>query len=251
MRTRLQTSFREEVLKVKYEQILPLILALLLIFILPMLMRRYGLRWEDLLGMLTSRFGKKDYESEARRMREKQKDRQEPYLTNSRSADLKSLVSSLLMLARRYKLGLVYPGTISYKGQLAGLLALVVTKNEVIGLNCFGYGGTITEDKSSGRWNQHMNGADQAFDSPLTGNEKQKKLVRASMDANGMKDVPLKVVSVFTAHGVTLHTSHPGEVYTTEGLLLWLREIAVSDGPLDPEKVSRQLNEQVQRIRKK
>ena len=233
-----------------YEQILPLLLAILLIFILPMLMRRYGLRWEDLLGMLTSRFGKKDYASEAKRLREKKENRQEPYQTNSRSGDLKSLVSSLMILARRFKLGLVYPGTVSWKGQVAGLLALVVTKKEVIGLNCFGFGGTITEDKKTGRWNQHMNGADREFESPLTGNARQQKLVRASMDANGMKDVPFRVVSVFTARGVTLHTNHPREVLTTDDFFLRLKEQAAEDGPLDPEAVSRQLKAQVQIIKK-
>ena len=238
-------------MNVTYEQILPLLLALLLIFILPMLMRRYGLRWEDLLGMLTSRFGKKDYETEARRMREQKKNRPEPYQTNSRSGDLKALVSSLLMMARRYKTGLVYPGTISYKGQIAGLLALVVTRREVIGLNCFGYGGTIREDKQTGSWNQHMNGADQSFASPLKGNAQQLSLVRAAMDANGMKDVPLRVAAVFTAHGVELHTSHPLEVFTSEGLIAHLKERCSQDeGPLDPDATARQLNALVKRIKK-
>ena len=180
---------------VTYEQILPVILALLLIFILPMFMRRYGLRWEDLLSMLTSRFGKRDHITEAKRMREKQKEKREPYQTNSRSGDLKALVSSLLMMARRYKTGLVYPGTVEYKGQVAGLLALVVTRQEVIGLNCFGYGGTITEERKNGSWHQHMNGVDQGFASPLEGNGRQRALVRAAMDAHGMEDIPLSVVT--------------------------------------------------------
>ena len=232
-----------------YEQILPLLLALLLIFILPMLMRRYGLRWEDLLGMLTSRFGKKDYETEAKRIRDK-KNRPEPYQTNSRSGDLKALVSSLLMMARRYKTGLVYPGTIAHKGQIANLLALVVTRQEVIGINCFGYGGTITEDKKTGVWNQHMNGVDQRFDSPLQGNARQLSLVRAAMDENGMSQIPFRVAAVFTAHGVELHTGHPREVFTSEGLLAHLKECCAADeGTLDPDTVARQLNALVKRIR--
>ena len=236
---------------VTYERILPFLLAVVLIFILPMLMRRYGLRWEDLLGMLTSRFRKKDYDAEARRLREKQKDRREPYLTNSRSGDLKSLVSSLLILARRHKLGLVYPGTVAWQGKVAGLLALVVTRRKVIGLNCFGYGGTITEGKNNGSWNQHMNGADLAFESPLSGNEKQRKLVRASMDAHGMKEVPLEVVSVFTSRGVTVNSSRRQEVFDTEGLIAYLKEMAVQEGDLDPSATALKLNEQVQRIKKK
>ena len=35
-----------------FQNILPLILAILLIFLIPMLMRRYGLEWEDLIRLL-------------------------------------------------------------------------------------------------------------------------------------------------------------------------------------------------------
>ena len=44
-----------------YEQILPFLLAILLIFILPMMMRRYGWDWSDLFSRLTGGIWKKDH----------------------------------------------------------------------------------------------------------------------------------------------------------------------------------------------
>ena len=44
-----------------YSNLLPFILAVLLIFLIPMLMRRYGLEWSDVTRFLFSRPGKRDY----------------------------------------------------------------------------------------------------------------------------------------------------------------------------------------------
>ena len=232
-----------------YAQILPLVLALLLIFIIPMIMRRYGLESEDLIRMLFSGIRKQDYAKTASE-RKKEKKR-EPYQSNGRSADLKGLVSTLLIFVRRNQFGLVYPGTVSDGRNTAGLLALLVTKQEVIGFNCFGYGGTVTEGKNASGWNQHMNGADQKIPDPIAGNREQFAIVRRMMDDNGMNEIPLRVVAVFTAHTVTLSTRHPKEVFTTERLLEHLRECASEEegGTLDPADVSRRLNEHVIRIK--
>ena len=71
------------------------------------------------------------------------------------------------------------------------------------------------------------------------------------MDAHGMQNIPLEVVSVFTSRGVTVKTSHHREVFDTEGLIAYLKEMAVQDGELDPSETALKLNEQVQRIKKK
>ena len=234
-----------------YEQILPLILALLLIFILPMIMRRYGLTAEDLTRMILTRFGKQDYGTEAQKLREQKTDRREPYASNGRSGDLKSLVSTLLLFVRRHQLGLVYPGTVTdAQGNTAGLLALLVTRSEVIGFNCFGYGGTITEGKNGGDWNQHMNGGDQPFASPLKGNAQQREILRRVMDADGMQTIPVRVVAVFTSRTLTLETKHPREVFSVDGLIQYLKEqTAQEEDRIDPSAIARQLNGHVTRIR--
>lgn len=231
-----------------FSRILPLILALLLIFIIPMIMRRYGLEAEDLIRLLTGSLRKKDHSS-LRPDTEKKK-RREPYLSNSRSGDLKSLVSTLLIFARRNKLGLVYPGTVARGTKTANLLALLVTGSEVIGIDCFGYGGIVSE-KKNGSWNQHMNGNDQTIPNPLTACREQYTLVRALMDENGMREIPLRIVAVFTARNVEVVTSHPGEVFNTTGLIEHLREsVNAEDRNIDPDEISRKLNEHVIRIRK-
>lgn len=231
-----------------FSKILPLILALLLIFIIPMLMRRYGLEPEDLIRLLTGRLRKGEY-APPKKDGEK-KDRREPYQSNSRSGDLKSLVSTLLIFARRNRLGLVYPGTVTRGSKTANLLALLVTKSEVIGFDCFGYGGVVSE-KKNGSWNQHMNGNDQTIPNPLTACKEQYTLVRALMDENGMRQVPLRIAAVFTARGMELVTAHPEEVFDTPGLIAHLREsVAAEDEEIDPGEISRKLNEHVVRIRK-
>ena len=224
-----------------FQNILPLILALLLIFIVPMILSRYGLDPGDLWKMVLTRFGKADY-SKAKRSRE-------PWQTNSKEGDIRSLVSTLLIFVRRNHLGLVYPGTVVHKGRMAPLVALLVTKEEVIGINCFGYGGTITEEK--GRWNQHMNGNDLAIESPVEASQRAQQLVRAAMDEAGLKDIPLRVLSVFTSRTVTIRTSHRREVFDTEGLLTELtRAVREQKEAFDPEDISRRCNALVQRVKK-
>ncbi|MBQ8129803.1 MAG: hypothetical protein IJ175_06100 [Clostridia bacterium] len=227
-----------------YSNLLPFILAVLLIFLIPMLMRRYGLEWSDITRMLFGRLGKRDYAEAA-----KQKKR-EPWQRNGRSQDLSGLVSTLMIFARRTKAGLVYPGTVQHGGRMANLVAFVVTKKEVIGINCFGFGGTITEQE--GKWNQHMNGEDREIPDPVAGNAAQHAIARAVMDESGMKDVPLRVVAVFTSHTVSVRTAHEGEVFDTRGLLEHLQHcMAGPEENLDPAAVSRQLNGYVVRIQRK
>ena len=233
-----------------FQNILPFLLAILLIFLIPMLMRRYGFTWGDVTRMLFSRPGKRDYAEEMKK-KGARKDGREPWQSNGRSQDIRTLVSTLLILARRNKLGLVYPGTIGHGGKMANLVALVVTKREAIGINCFGFGGTITEGrgKAKGQWNQHMNGADRDIPDPVAGNRAQLAIVRAAMDENGMKEIPLRVAAVFTSRTVTLETKHENEVFDTNGLIAHLRECAAEPGDLDPAAVSRQLNALVTRLK--
>ena len=227
-----------------FRNILPFILAVLLIFLIPMLMRRYGLEWSDVTRLLFSRPGKRDYAGAAR-----DKKKREPWQTNGRSQDISQLVSTLLILVRRQKLGLVYPGTVRYGGKTANLVAFVVTRDEVIGVDCFGYGGTITETEKG--WNQHMNGADRPIPDPLAACRAQHGLVRAMMDGEGMAEVPLRVVAAFTSHTVALQTKHEGEVFDTKGLIAHLKRCAAEQkGGLDPEATARKLNGHVVRMKR-
>ena len=229
---------------VTYSKILPFILAVLLIFLIPMLMRRYGLDWSDVTRFLFSRPGKRDYAEAA-----KGKKKREPWQTNGRSQDISQLVSTLLVLARRQKLGLVYPGTVRQGAKTSNLVAFVVTRSEVIGVDCFGYGGTVTETEKG--WSQHMNGADQPIPDPLAACREQQRLVRTVLDGDGLADVPLRIVAVFTSRTVALQTEHGGEVFDTKGLIAHLRRCASEQkGALDPDAVARRINAHVVRIKR-
>ena len=128
--------------------ILPFILAILLIFIIPMLMSRYGISAEDLLRKIFgSGIRKKEYSAadEEHTIRNK-KNKKTPHLNNSTHNDIIQMVSDLIIFSRKNKTGLVYPGTIQFGGKTGNIAAFVVTKSKVIGLNCFGFGGRIIHD---------------------------------------------------------------------------------------------------------
>ncbi len=210
-----------------FDQVLPLILALLLIFIIPMIMARTGLTVEDLYRMLFFSLRKKEMTAEeAEKYSRDRKNRREPHLHNGGKNELMELVSTLMIFSRRNKCVPFFPATIEWKGKLGGLAALIVMKNgAVYAFNCFGFSGTITE-MEEGRFVQHMNGVDTEIPNPLKGNKEQYALARAAMDSKGMRSVPLKVFAVFTNRNVTLNTRHPEEIFTEKGLIAFLKTVA-------------------------
>ena len=106
------------------QQALPLILLVLLIIAVPVILRRRR-------GTEEERRGPKK-----RELFRPQK--QEPRVSNATKADMMELLSALITFSRRNKIGIVFPGTVEYGNEVATLLALLVTKSEVIGVNSFG-----------------------------------------------------------------------------------------------------------------
>ena len=233
--------------------ILPFILAILLIFIIPMLMSRYGISAEDLLRKIfSSGLRKKEYSAadEENTIRNK-KNKKTPHLNNSTHNDIIQMVSDLIIFSRKNKTGLVYPGTIQFGGQTGNIAAFVVTKSRVIGLNCFGFGGTIIHDPASAEWKQQINGATQNIPDPLKLNKEQYALARAAMDANGMKDLPLEIVAVFTNSHVSIQAAQ-ADVCTTHDLIASLaRTVSEEQEIFEPNETARRINKIVYRIRKK
>ena len=224
------------------EQVLPLILAILLIFLLPMIMRRNGWDFDDFMRALVGGLWKKGkYDPKADEKAKAKK--REPHLSNGGKGEMMELLSSLITFARRHDFGIVYPGTLEYKSEVATLLALLVTKSEVVGINCFGYGGTITAGKGDADWKQHMNEQDIMIKSPVVLCRKQQRLCRQAMDAAGMKDVSVRVAGVFTNHHVTLAIGNGYGLYTTESLIeeLKVQASAEEERIPDPQKVAEQL----------
>jgi hypothetical protein len=211
------------------QQALPLILAGLLIFAVPLILRR--------------RRGPKDDQFRLQK--------QEPRGSNATKADMMELLSALITFSRRNRIGIVFPGTVEYGNEVATLLALLVTKSEVIGVNSFGYGGTITEGKGDGDWKQRMNGQDIRIKSPTVMNRQQQAICRQAMDAAGMKDISFRVAGVFSNRHVTLDTGKGCGLWTKESFFEELKtQLAVEEERIsDPQKVVDQLVAITKRVR--
>lgn len=232
---------------------MPFILAILLIFVIPMMMSRYGLSTDDLIRMIFS-FGpfKKEYSAldEEKRIRNKQ-NKKTPHLNNSTHDDIIQMVSDLILFSRKNNTGLVYPATIQYGGKTGNLAAFVVTKSRVIGINCFGFAGVITHDEASGCWRQQINGITQNIPDPEALNKEQYTLARTAMNANGMMDLPLDIVAVFTNNNVSLPHNQMN-VCTRKDLIGRLAQIVADEkDEFDPNETAKRVNQIVVRIKKR
>ncbi len=235
-----------------YEQILPFVLALLLIFILPMMMRRYGWDWGDLLQRLTGGIWKKEHSAvtEEKRIRSGEK-KKEPHLSNGGKHEMMEALSQLITFSRRQKVGIVFPGTINVDGELTTLLCFLVMKSEVIGISCYGFAGTITAGKGDGPWNQHMNGADIQILNPVARDKSQQRLVRKAMDQHDMKNVPMRVVGVFTNRNAVLAVGEGTPVRTLHDFIAEMKVQAAEENErLDPNATARQLSALITRVKK-
>ena len=161
------------------------------------------------------------------------------------------LLSALITFSRRNKIGIVFPGTVEYGNEVATLLALLVTKSEVIGVNSFGYGGTITKGNGDGDWVQHMNGQDIRIKSPTVMNRQQQWICRQAMDAAGMKEISFRVAGVFSNRHVTLDTGKDCGLWTKDSFFEELKtQLAVEEERIsDPQKVVDQLVAITKKIR--
>lgn len=235
-----------------FQNILPFILAILLIFIVPMIMSRYGLSYGDLIRKIFS-FGvhKKQYSAVEEEEKSKNKaQRRPPHVNNSTHNDLIQLVSNLLIFSRRNKTGLVYPATIKFGGKTGNLVCFVVTRSTVIGVNCFGFGGNIIHKPETREWIQKINGVTNQLPDPVALSREQYEIARGAMDAHGLKDVPLRVAAVFTNENCALSCNRD-DVFNAHDFLSYLKQIvADEDKVFDPNEMARKVNELVYRIRK-
>lgn len=213
------------------QQALPLILVVLLIFAVPLILRRRG------------KNGPKEERSGSQKRELFRLQKLEPRVSNATRADMMELLSALITFSRRNKIGIVFPGTVEYGNEVATLLALLVTKSEVIGVNSFGYGGTITKGNGDGDWVQHMNGQDIRIKSPTVMNRQQQWICRQAMDAAGMKEISFRVAGVFSNRHVTLETGKGCGLWTKESFFEELKaQLAVEEERIsDPQKVVDQL----------
>ncbi len=234
-----------------FKTIFPLIMALVLIFLVPVMASRQGMSYgEYVMSLFTGK--KKHYDAlkEEKRIRSGAK-RKERHLFNGTPNEMMQLLSTLLIFARRNKLGLVYPGTVDNDGKIASIMCFLVTGSKVYGINCFGYAGVINEGSGKKDWNQHINYRDVSIQSPVMMDEVQYSLVRDAMDKAGMKEIPLEIKGVFTSRDAVLNNPDSrNDVMTVKGLLDYLRDtIKDEEEQFDPYAIARQLKSIVKEIK--
>lgn len=169
--------------------------------------------------------------------------KKEPQINNGTKGELTAFVAQLLRFANKYKLRLVAPGTVEYKGKTARLTSLLVAPGGIIGIYCLGYGGEITPgDSDKSPWRQHRNGQDSTFPNPVSVCQEQYQLVSSAMEAAGIQG-SLKIVTVFTNPKAEIR-SYPASVYTQKRFMDELKtDAALRNGDLDIEKTALALAE--------
>lgn len=167
---------------------------------------------------------------------------------NSNRNELLVVMSDMTSYARRNRFYIIMPGTLQCKGKMAHLAAVIITRGSVIGVNCFGFGGSITAGSGKDDWSQTINGEKKKFTSPVVKNREQEAILRGVLDDAGFKDVNAKVVGAFTASNVKLTGAGGTGCYDRNGLKRYLasNECMVSRD-LTPSEIGKKLEPYVRR----
>ena len=167
---------------------------------------------------------------------------------NSTGQELMETISSMVNYARKNHYYCVVPGTIEADGEMAILSTILVTKSCVIGIHCFGYGGTVYCEGRQETWRQVLNGETIRIDSPVLKNEKQKQILEKVVRKCREENTDLEVLGVFTAKGVTLKNSNGTRCYPKEALSEILSsQRYTQDKGIDPKKLGKELEAYVKR----
>lgn len=105
---------------------------------------------------------------------------------NSSRDDVLSCISSLTSFARRNHFVLLYPGTLKKGNVQATLLGVLVMRSGIVGINIFGFGGTVRGSSSEGAWTQTLNGRTQPIPNPLERCREQEAALRAILHSEGL-----------------------------------------------------------------
>lgn len=171
--------------------------------------------------------------------------------TNSSKNDLMDLISHLATYARRNHFRLIVPGTVTSDGKTAVLAALLLTRSMVVGINCFGFGGTVHAEPGDSDWGQTLNGEKTTFPSPVVKNRKQWEIVQQVLRDVGRQDVTAEIIGVFTSPSVRLSVSSKANCYTKNGLYEYLKkERFLADRGLVPEELEKVLEPKILRANK-
>ncbi len=167
---------------------------------------------------------------------------------NSSRQELMKTISALLSYGRRNRFYCIIPGTLIHGDEVASLAVLIVTRNSVLGFNCFGYGGTVHVGSGEEPWKQVINGEEKKLESPVVKNKKQKEIVDAVLKECGYPEIKSEIFGVFTASDVVLKDNRNSRCYTQKTMMEVLKgNRFIVDKGVDPRKVGKVLETHVKR----
>ena len=160
------------------------------------------------------------------------------------------LISRLLTYARRNRFYTIVPGTLTIGEQTASLAAVVVTRGCVLGVNCYGFGGSIEGKSGSADWVQTLNGERKSFPSPTVKNEEQRKILADVLVDAGYPEVDAQVVGVFTEPKVRFTKVAGKGCYTMDMFRDFLAsDMCMRSKDLDPSEIGKKLEAYVKRAK--
>lgn len=159
---------------------------------------------------------------------------------NGTQNDFLIFIQKILTIVRKEHWFLIIPGTLAYQDMQTSLNGIILTKSGIIGFKALGYGGKIT--KKGAVWTQLMNGKQKEILNVEQECQKQKELLSSILKENGMGNIPLEVVAVFTTPNVWLDQMSANRYHTTESFLHYLKaEKFHLDEGLNPKELGKQL----------
>lgn len=161
---------------------------------------------------------------------------------NSGRNDVLDLVSMLLSLARQTGGNLVYPGALTDGVHQTSLIGVLITKKMAVGINVFGFSGTVKADREKGAWTQTMNGQTKQIPNPIERCDQQKQQLEGILASAGLSSIPVTVLPVFTSKTVVLTGALKGRCYKSDMLKEALtREEFSGDGPIAVKEAGKKL----------
>ncbi|MBQ8304617.1 MAG: hypothetical protein IJX90_00145 [Blautia sp.] len=210
------------------------VIMLIVFFVVPYVIgKRTGRSFREvLLGKKSPKEQKKDGSGT-----EEQKRRQK----NGNRNDILEFMSSLVSFCRKNDCDLVMPGTLKGETDTAMFTAVLVMPARVVGITCFGYGGTVLAKQGEENWIQTLNGQKIKIKNPVIKNEQQLEILKEVLKKAGHDDAPSEVISVFTSPKVELMNAGKSGCFTRRQFFEKIREDRFMNGRLKTEQIAEAL----------
>lgn len=157
--------------------------------------------------------------------------------------DLKDKDSAPLGIAKRFaamrQFAIINPANIAKDGKFADLDFIMVGFFGVLGVKCIGRGGEIYGSVGDAMWLQVAENKRTSFENPMKTAQADGRVIRDTLFAAGMKNVPVEVVCVFTNKRATLALPRSTGHFTVKDFKSYLsKEKFEQDKGIDVEKTT-------------